>query len=414
MLIAVVYASLVFLYATISFSSGLQQALLSRRTFEREQAHWIAEAGVQKAVWCLSSDEAAGVCGGAAGLDYPGESFAFAGGSAATTVVGAGTEREIRSTAEFRASSQGIVTFARNVIETSITLAIQGGEQGTRIGNSAVISGDIHLNGSLWCGNTARIEGDVTLALGGEMDGCDVTGDVRARTIRNSEVGGDAFYQTISNTAVAGTLYPNSVDPEQTGYPIAQEMIDRWREEAEAGGVIAGDATLSATSSVIGPVLITGNLVIGSNADVTVRGIVYVEGTVTINIGARVSLDPSFLDRSGVILSGGNAHVYNNVVFNGSGTPGSFVLLMSLSPSQDPANPAIQLENNAENAVFYARNGLVYLSQNAMVNGVVGAGLELANNATAIYRTALSEATFISDPGFTYTQWDEVPGARSE
>ena len=414
MLIAVIYASLVFLYATISFSSVLQQSFLSRREFEREQARWIAEAGVQKAIWCLSSDDAAAVCGGAAGADYSGETLALAGGTAVTTVSGSGTEREIRSTAEYHTVARGITTLARNVIETSIALAVQGGEQGTRIGNGAVVSGDIHLNGSLSCGNTARIEGNVTLALGGEMTGCDVTGDVRARTIRDSEVGGNAFYQTISNTDVAGTSYPNSVDPESTGYPIAQEIIDRWREEAEAGGVITGDMTLSATSSVIGPVLINGNLVVGGNAGVTLKGIVYVEGTVTIAIGARITLDPSFLDRSGVIVSAGNAHVYNNVVFNGSGTPGSFVLILSLSSSQDRANPAILLENNAENAVFYARNGLVYLSQNALVNGVIGASLELANNAEAVYRTAMSEATFISDPGYTYTQWDEVPGARSE
>src|SRR5512142_918372 len=56
---------------------------------ETLSAEQIAEAGVQKAIFCLNSTDNS-KCGGTAGVNYPGETGIAFGGGSFTTVVGAG------------------------------------------------------------------------------------------------------------------------------------------------------------------------------------------------------------------------------------------------------------------------------------------------------------------------------------
>ncbi|HTK59775.1 MAG TPA: hypothetical protein VL283_01075, partial [Candidatus Baltobacteraceae bacterium] len=227
----------------------------------------------------------------------------------------------------------------------------------------------------------------------------DVQGTVHANTITNLDVDGDAYYKTISNSNVTGASYPNSTDPGPVELPLSDAQIDQWKADGAAGGTITGDATYDGVSATLGPKKITGNLTIANGATVTINGTLYVQGNLTIENNAVVSLAPGYGSGSGIIVADGKITVSNNVVFNGSGTVGSYVLMLTTSTSLDSANPAMDLNNNSDNSAFYAGDGVVTIANNAVVKEVTAFKIDLANNASVQYESGLSNVNFSSGPG---------------
>jgi len=269
------------------------------------------------------------------------------------------------------------------------------------------------------------------------LDNVVVYGTAKANSITNSKICGNGYYQSIdssssnflnaptnptcSNPLTPGIGYSGQPDPPVSPLPISDANIAQWKTDAKAGGTISGDYNLTSNAS-LGPKEITGNLnITSSNKTLTVTGTIYVQGNIDINNGSTTKCDPSFGVNSCLILADGWIHLSNNSQFQGSGTSGSYIMLLSTlqcdgSSSTSPDekncghhNGAIDLHNNATGAVFYASKGLAKLHNGVNVTELIAHKINLDNNAIVSYEQGLSNSQFSSGPGGSWkiTSWVE-------
>ena len=252
-----------------------------------------------------------------------------------------------------------------------------------------------------------------------------VIGNANAHLIENCAVGGNAAYNVKTNCTVTGsqaspTTPPN--DPPALPLPIATTTIAAWKNEAAAGGTCIapqcasnGDYDPSPCTVSLGPQKITGNLSLDANCpdgqELTVTGTIWVVGAIDISNNAKIKLSAAYGSLSGVIIADGTIHLSNNGQFSGSGTSGSYLMLLSTALGGGHHDSAIDLHNNATGAIFYAGNGLIYLHNNVVLTNAVANRLFLDNNARLTYNLDLANVVFSTGPsGGTYNirSWKEV------
>ncbi|MFH1207567.1 MAG: hypothetical protein V1668_03090 [Patescibacteria group bacterium] len=241
----------------------------------------------------------------------------------------------------------------------------------------------------------------------------EVTGDLYANTIDKSVIVNNAHYQTISpDTTVNGTKFPGSSDPDPKPFPISDAAIADWKNNAAAGGVLSGDQNISGTVT-LGPKKISGNLTLSGNAHLVVSGPVWVTGNIIFNNpGIHISLDPNLGPASSVIISDGKIDINNNATISGSGDPKSFLLLLSVNNSLNPASPAINAANNSQAVIYYAKNGMVRIYNGSHLNGSTGYYLTLEEGSTVTYDPNLASFTVPTGSDDTITplpdSWTEL------
>lgn len=284
-----------------------------------------------------------------------------------------------------------------------------------------------------YAGNTGRYAGNWS---SGGTTWVDVGGDLAFKTwiggttnriedvIIGNSTSGSGHANLFVNTTIHGSACPNAyctVDNQpQEVLPISDGVIQDWRDDATAGGVIAGNYSVT-TDVNLGPTKITGDLLMTTNNKIlTVNGTIYVQGNVTIDNGSTVRCAASFGSNSCVVVADGWIHIKNNGIFSGSGQSGSYIMLLSAStcdgtssaPPCDIAhhNGAIDLHNNATGAIFYAAHGLINLHNGVNVTEVTGYKLHLDQTANVTYDAGLANAIFSSGPsgGWDVTTWREV------
>ena len=266
--------------------------------------------------------------------------------------------------------------------------------------NNAIIEGNIYANGTI-VGSSGNIVtgGAVSADQNGLIDSITSTVDMRANTLRNCTVGGNATYNTTSSCTFNGTeTVMGGNYPPVVPFPLTDQQIIDWKAEAEAGGVTTGNVTIS-TGTSLGPQKIVGNLTVGNGQTLTLTGRVWVTGDFLMDNNSVLEIDPSYLDNSEVLMVDGSAGLNNNSRIDGSGTEGSYIILIVDSNKLTNGDPAVRVSNNANTALFYARNGLVYIANNAHLSGVTAYKVHMNNNAVLIYDFGLADTSFSSGPG---------------
>jgi len=271
--------------------------------------------------------------------------------------------------------------------------------------------GKIGQYSSTWNNTTPTgLDGFFKLYMGG------LTGLIRGITIGTGGVG-NAYANTVNNSTIAGTNYCQTgsgnnkscntslPDPSQIAMPISDQNIQDWKDEAEAGGTYTGSLSISGSSSY-GPKKITGNLTVSNGGDLTINGTLWVQGNVDISNNADVRLATSYGSSEGVIVVDGTVNIGNNADFHGSGTSGSYPMILSTSTSTN----AITLSNNAGAVLLYAANGTVNVSNNAGATSINGNQINLSNNAVVTFDSGLVNANFVSGPsgGWNINSWKET------
>lgn len=265
------------------------------------------------------------------------------------------------------------------------------------------------------------------------LDGVIVQGDAKANNITNSEICGDAYYQSIDANSLSflnspttqvcgtpttdGTAYPGSPDPPVENMAISQANIGQWKIDAQIGGTISGNYNVT-NDAFLGPKEITGDLLMANNnKTLTITGTIYVQGNIDINNGSTIRCDVSYGASSCLIVVDGWIHSSNNGTFAGSGTEGSFLMLLTTLPCDGSFSSgcthhkgAIDVHNNATGVIFYAQNGKVNLHNGVNVTEVTAYKLSLDNNATITYDQGLINANFSSGPsgGYSIDTWQET------
>lgn len=415
---AMLIAVLFFLTGSMLIVSGiaspvLQDIKMTQDLKESKQSFFTSESGVEDVVYRLKNS---------IGFSST-EVISIGDSSAITTTAVLSDRREVISVAD----KNNLIRKAKVVViqgsGATFNYGMQAGEGGIILENSSSVSGNLYSNGSIVGSVLNVIKGDVVSAgPSGLIDGIHATSSGYANTIVNAIIDGNAYFQSILNTDVDGIEFSNSEDQATSTLPISDDLLDEWEGDAEAGGTISSPCPYIINSDeIIGPVKIECDLIIKGSPTVTIMGAIWVEGNIEIENTATVQVSSSLGSASVVIiadnplnrLTSSKVEIQNSATFIGSGTEGSYVLVISRNDSAENGGgeKAIEVENTANgDLLIYAGHGEVVLKNNISLREVTAYRIRLQNNAEVIYETGLASLLFQSGPsgGFTIDSWDEI------
>lgn len=309
-------------------------------------------------------------------------------------------------------------TFGLSSTKTSFFYGAQVGSGGMAMRPGSRVLGNVFSNGSVE-GTSGGTRGEVTDTVIVAQNG---------NLIRNLIVGMNAYAHSCDNSNITGTLTTieggtitgcnaeildqqlDEILPKE--FAVSGEMIEDWKEDAEAGEVIVGDYTIANNDQVtLGPVKIDGNFHIGNGAELIVTGTIWVTGTFDSGPNAVIRLnEESYGDLSGVFIVEGTARIRNGIDLRGTDSPGSYMLFVGTSSSIAESSPAIEVNNNVSGAMMFSPNGLLLINNNVNLVGVTGNRLILNNNVEITYEVGLANLSFTSGPGagWQLLSWEEV------
>jgi len=359
------------------------------------------------------------------GKDYDASELIEINGSSVTI-----TASEDVLTSELLVRAEGITQDSVRVKESrllrddqaSFHYGLQVGNGGLEMKNSSSIVGNVYSGGTIE-GDGNLIDGTaVSAGASGLIDNIETTVDAFAHSIVDSVVGVDAYYQVIDNTVIGASDFPDSPDLPAVDMPISEATLDAWEEIAESGTVVNCSGTHKIEDDeVIGPAKYTCDVEIKKDAVVTLAGMVWVEGDIKIKNDAHIKLDPALGQHNVAIIAHdpadeedhGLIELENNSTYEGSGSPSTYVMLVSRNndASQGGDKKAIEMHNNAEGDVLlYTNGGRIVIKNNVDLIAVTGYLVELQNNATIHYDTGIADSIFETGPstGWQINSWREV------
>lgn len=442
-LIAVILMLVIMISAVFGASAvALKESKAAMESSRSRFSFFAAEAGVDDAAYRLKR-----------GKNLT-SSFTISlnGAAAPTTVTTAGAIKEIKSVGDASGAARAVRAMLSNSTGVSFYYGVQVGEGGLEMSqNSEVrgasgVAGSVYSNGPIDGDSGAKITGDLTIAGANSADDITVLGTLRANTITDSKICGDAYYQAIDSDSLSflndpssptcsspltpGAAFPGSANSPAQNMPISASTIQTWKNDAAAGGIITGNCGDNGVSGCnipnnstlsLGPKKIVGNLVLTKKQTLVVTGTLYFTGYLDMDSssGATIKCDPSFGGNSCIVIFDKWAHIKNNSVFQGSGTAGSYILILTAlagcngggeTPPCTHHNAGMDLHNNATGAIFYAGDSMVNLHNGVNVTELTAYKLRLDNNAIVTYEQGLANVQFSSGPsgGWDITGWSEV------
>lgn len=415
---AMMATGIMFLFIGTSIILGvvtpvINQIKATENQLYSKSSYYVSESGIEDVSYRVKN-----------GLAYsPTEQISINGVTASTSVVTTGNTTEITALGETNDVSRKNTTSLQIGTGIAFNYGVQVGAGGVSIYNSAKVKGNLYANGPILATNSGRVEGDaISAGPSGSIDGVTVTGSAYANTIRNSIITQNAYYQTISGSTVNGTSYPGSANQATTSFPIPLQTIADWQAAATAGGTITSCPYNVWNQTVtLGPRRINCDMNISGNSVIRLTGPVWVTGNINLSNNAEVRVDSSLGAQSVALiadsttddLGGGRIILSNSTKYSGSGSPNSFVMLVSMnrSASSGGSNSAISISNSAQgDLILYAPLGKVSLANSVELSEVTAYLVEMSNSAEVEYKTGLQSLLFSSGPGggYQFSGWKET------
>lgn len=244
----------------------------------------------------------------------------------------------------------------------------------------------------------AYLGGVDTSILG--ANGASIGGDAHAHRLQDLTISGGAYYQ-IKDNVQAGSLHPDSTDPAPQSMPISEGNINAWKDAAQefgSNGIVNGcPARLEAG--------VYTAITLSSNCSVTVNTPILITGNFTLGNNDTIRLDSSLQEAGGMIIVEGITTLGNSNSLFGSGTSGSYLMLLSTFNTQtdSESRDAISLTNSGNNGLFYAGQGSIYVSNSNTLREVTAWKLRLGNNVTVDYEQGLASSFFSSGPSGAFS-----------
>lgn len=432
------------LFVSLAIGGGvsaiaLKESRISKINTHAKESYVTAESGVEDVLYRVKKNK-----------NYSAtETLTLNNAAAVTTVTNIGAqEKKIIAQGDSTKAIRNVDVRLRAGAGVSFFYGVEVGngglemESGSHIEGARGALGNVYVNGPVAGDSGATITGDLISA--GTIDDVVVFGNASAAAIgKDAEICGNAFTPTIHTDALKflntpkkppcpDPLTPGSftaaTTPTSLPMPISADQIQKWKKDAGCGTqpptnplcLYDGNYALTQNTS-LGPLTIAGDLLMkDNNKTLTMSGTLYVKGNIDIDNGSTIRCGASYADTSCIVIADGWIHVKNNGAFAGSGTPGSYLMLLSAlacdgssaAPPCDIAHHhgAIDLHNNAAGAIFYASDGLINLHNNVSVTELTGYKIHLDNNAIVTYETGLANMSFSSGPtgGWEIIDWREV------
>lgn len=429
---------------------------ISRDVVKSREAYYIAEAGIEDAVYRLRNP--------AKGFSSNPYTISVGNGSVEVYIDDSdpfNQKRIVTATSNINNFSRKLrVYLTMNDLDNpAFFYGVQAGDLGIVMYNGAKIigkkedtdPGNVYSNGPVigitGAGKKPIITGNVSSVT--SIENIDIgtvkwegeDGDARADSITNSNICGKAYYQSLLD--FDSTTFLNSpgspcqapytpgsgiveAPPPAAEMPIPESIIDNWKDDAAKAksGVINGNYEITDNNITVslGPKKIYGDLVINATGvKFILTGIVYVTGNIDIRKpGAKFSCASSFGEDSCILMADGWIGIKNNADFQGSGDVGgkSHMLVLGLSdcvgtsPSNctENADSAIHITNVTTGAIYYAKDGAVLVEQSINVKEITGRKIILLQGSTVAYEKSLSTLGFSSGPGNSWKiqSWEEI------
>lgn len=274
--------------------------------------------------------------------------------------------------------------------------------------------------GGTWAsGSPATLDGFFDLYAGGE------TGIISGLSI--GAAGGDAWAHQVENSTVNGTIYcqasesnnkpcnTSRPDPVQQPFPISDGNVADWKQEAEAGGVHAGNLAVGTwpnQNMTRGPQKIEGDLTVGSGGTLTVAGTLWVTGNLVLNGGGTIRMSPGYGDATSVIVVDGRVTATGGGAFVDNGLNYILIITTSACPDAPGCNgkAAIEASGGSDAVIYNAQRGTIEISGGAYLNQATADTLIISGGSEVHYETGMADMNFSSGPSGSWgiESWDEI------
>jgi len=412
MLISVIF----FLFISLAIISGLVSPTLrefraAQVNLSSKKSYFLAESGSEDAMYRIIKNKTIGTS----------ESITLDSNTVTTTITSVGsTQKRVVALGDVSGNQRKITSLLTTGDGEVFKYGTQAGQGGVVFHNNAFLNGNLYSNGDIVGSNGAYITSDAYVAgssgtISNMRIGQSGTGNAYAHTVTGSTITGTIYCQIPVPPALSGNnkvCDTSREDPVAEALPITDDSITEWETDATNGGITNNNVTISSPTT-LGAVKIIGDLTV--NSTLTIGGTIYVTGNVILNVNSIVKLNSSYGTSSGIIVSDGYVVISNGVVFQDSGTAGSYIMFLSnsdcdASVTGSPCNAhnAIEISNNSSISIVNAQQGTVYFSNNATVKEVVGNKIELKNNVGISYGSGII-VDFSSGPSGSWNvqSWGE-------
>ena len=395
----------------------LKQILTTRDIWGAKQSYYLSEAGVEDVIYRLK-DSAMSISVGAT------ETLSLNGYSTITTSNSTVSGKTITSLSNQNGYKKNVETKLTQGSGVSFNYGILTGDGGLYMTGESRIVGNIYSNGDIVGGSGVHITGTAIAASGSKIFGNG--GDYLYIGSNSSDM---AWAKDISNVSVTGSLYcltgsdndHHKICNISKGVPDAIPMsvtvdnINQWKSEALSGGTYNGNFNVDWSGNIIGPRKITGGLTVKGGGTLMVTGTLWVVGNIDLTGGGKIKLSPSLGKNSSVIITDGYVDVGGGASFDGSGTSGSYPIVVSTSICSatnhcNNDNSAISLSGGAGSVVLVAPNGDIKINGGSGARSVMGHSISLSGGATITYEAGLENPSFSSGPsgGWIISGWKEL------
>lgn len=267
-----------------------------------------------------------------------------------------------------------------------------------RTGNPiwTVINGDLGFK--TWMGGVST-----SISMG---NGSVVQGNVHANTINGITINKDAYYQVISNSVVSGSSCPNShchpnyADPPPIAMPISEGNIETWKASAQN---LITNIDINGCPSTLGPGKIDANVTTSNSCIITIKTPLYITKNLTFGNSSIFKMDPALGASSGMIIVDGTTVFQNSDNLLGTGTSGSYLMLLSTYNSQTLGGPAITTGNSSIAGILYAPYGKIELANNANFKEAVAWKIEMGTGTILTYDSGLISTFFSAGPSGSFS-----------
>lgn len=229
-----------------------------------------------------------------------------------------------------------------------------------------------------------------------------IGGDAHANTLRDLTIQKGAFYQ-IKNHISYASDHPNSTDPLPQSFPISEGNIAQWKQQAQDSGIFTGNINNCPLTLPAGKYV--GTIRLPYNCHTTIVSPVWITGDLDVQERVQIKLDSGFGPSSGVMMVDGFIELDKDSQAIGSGTPGSYLILLSNFNSRDDNEHryAINVKREGNTGVLYSNLGSIRLSKDNHITSITGWKVNATRDVIIEYDQGLAGTFFSFGPSGSYS-----------
>lgn len=251
LVMAMILVAVVLVLVVLLFDTSEQNLRTTAQRINTQSATRLAEAGVEKAIWCLNT----GSCPGGSG--YTGESNTALGEGTFTTIVTCcSSTRTVTATGSVNSlngpsTQQVTVKLTMTTTNVAFQYGVQTGVGGVKLENNAHINGNLFSSGSVEGDNNSYITDDVILTVSNPLTDVTSSPSVSPLQLKNfGEAGSTTYVVQSFRPATTDRLYSVDLKIAKHNAPTSNVTLYVYDDNAGAPGANLSGSGQALTVSV--------------------------------------------------------------------------------------------------------------------------------------------------------------------